>query len=240
MNSHKEYKLVCTKPYILYFGLVKTSIMKRRGTYRLSKVGKGWDYLPDKEKQEKREYERLYNNILRKEKKIVKMRERLREEQELLKDMKKERTERFNQLVKWHKSLVPTISIGFSRTRKKRISDKPSVYNQYNEMETSGNNSWSITLKLQGKVKSIYIGTTKNVLLKIKDLHGFEKYEETEWDMMNPQKINSQANRLKSLIKEMVEPVLMKEISEYWKKGEVDKFMSLKGLKGMDYLKELP
>ena len=214
--------------------------MKRRGTYKLSKVGRGWDYLPTKEKQEKSEYERLYNNILRKEKKIVRMRERLREEQELLREMKKERTERFNQLVKWHKSLVPTISIGFSRTRKKRISDKPSVYNQYNEMETSGNNSWSITLKLQGKVKSIYIGTTKNVLLKIKDLHGFEKYEETEWDMMNPQKINSQANRLKSLIKEMVEPVLMKEISEYWKKGEVDKFMSLKGLKGMDYLKELP
>ena len=214
--------------------------MKRRGTYRLSKVGSGWDYLPKKERDEKKEYEFLYNNILKKEKRIKRLREQLRGEQELLREMKNDRTEKFNQLVKWHKSLVPTISIGFSRTRKKRVSDKPSFYNPYNELETSGNNSWSITLKLKGKVKSIYIGTTKKVLTKIKEIHGFEKWEDTEWDMMNPQRVNQQATRLKILIKQMVEPEIMKEISEYWKKGKVDDFMGKKGIKGLEFLKELP
>ena len=58
--------------------------MKRRGTYRLSKVGKGWDYLPEKEKKEKSEYERLYNNIIKKEKRIKRLRELIKDEKSLL------------------------------------------------------------------------------------------------------------------------------------------------------------
>lgn len=214
--------------------------MSRRGTYRLSKVGKGWEYLPEKEQIEKREYESLYNRILRKEKKIERMRVQLREEQKVLQRMKVERTEKYNQLVKWHKSLIPTISIGFSKTPKMRVSDKPSYRYHNNEIQTGGNNSWSITLKLQGRTKSIYIGTTKKVLLRIKELHGYEKWEDTEWDMMNPQRVKLQADKLKRLLKEMVEPEIMKEITEHWKKGEVSKFLDKKGIKGMNYLKELP
>jgi hypothetical protein len=63
------------------------------------------------------------------------------EEQVLLGDMKKERTERFNQLVKWHKSLLPTISIGFYKSRKKRVTNKLTFLNPNNEIETDGNNS---------------------------------------------------------------------------------------------------
>lgn len=214
--------------------------MSRRGTYRLSKVGKGWDYLPEKEQIEKREYESLYNNILKKEKKIERLRIELRKEQELLRGMKVKRTEKYNQLLKWHNSLVPTISIGYSKTRKKRVTDKPTFLNPYNEMETGGNNSWSITLKLQGKTKSIYIGTTKKVLLRIKELHGYEKWQDTEWDSMNPQGVKLQAERLKRMLKQMIEPEIMKEITEHWKKGEVSKFLEKKKIKGMDYLKELP
>ena len=58
--------------------------------------------------------------------------------------------------------------------------------------------------------------------------------------MMNPQRVNQQATRLKILIKQMVEPEIMKEISEYWKKGKVDDFMGKKGIKGIEFLKELP
>ena len=38
--------------------------------YRINKVGEGWEFLPDKEKKEKLDYERLFNNIVRREKKI--------------------------------------------------------------------------------------------------------------------------------------------------------------------------
>jgi len=213
--------------------------MSRRGTYRLSKVGTGWEYLPEREQQEKREYESIYNRILRKEKKIIKMRKDLRDEQVILRDLKKQRTEKYNQLVKWHKSLIPTISIGFSKTRKKRVIEYPTKLYPNNDIETNGNNSWSITLKLQGKTKSIYIGTTKNVLLKIKELYGFEKWEDTDWDKMNPQRVVSQSNRLKILLKSIVEPELMKLISEHWKRDDVNSFLETK-YKGMDFLKKLP
>ena len=38
--------------------------------YRVKKVGDGWEFLPKKELDEKLGYERLLNNINRREKKI--------------------------------------------------------------------------------------------------------------------------------------------------------------------------
>ena len=38
--------------------------------YRINKIGDGWKFLPEKEKKEKLDYERLFNNITRREKKI--------------------------------------------------------------------------------------------------------------------------------------------------------------------------
>ena len=56
---------------------------------------------------------------------------------------------------------------------------------------------------------------------------------------MNPQRVVSQSNRLKILLKSIVEPELMKLISEHWKRDDVNSFLETK-YKGMDFLKKLP
>ena len=46
--------------------------------YRIKKVGDEWEFLPKKERDEKREYERLLNNINKREKKIISDQEKIK------------------------------------------------------------------------------------------------------------------------------------------------------------------
>ena len=68
--------------------------------YRINKVGEGWEFLPDKEKKEKLDYERLFNNIVRREKKIDSELSKIKKLKEELKEMKKNRTIKHHQLIK--------------------------------------------------------------------------------------------------------------------------------------------
>ena len=63
--------------------------------------------------------------------------EKLKKLKSKLKELKKERTFQYNELMKYHKYVTPTISITFSKTRKTRVTDKSSFYNSNNEIFTS-------------------------------------------------------------------------------------------------------
>ncbi len=57
--------------------------------YRIKKVGEGWEFLPQKERDEKREYENLTIRIIRREKKIESDLKKINDLKEELRDWKK-------------------------------------------------------------------------------------------------------------------------------------------------------
>ena len=106
--------------------------------YRIKKVGDGWDFLPQKERDEKKEYERLVTNIEKKEKKIQGMLVKLEEEKKQLRKLKVDRTKGYNQMVKYHKKFYPNFSITLD------VGKKLVEYKSGNYSETSGNNQWGM------------------------------------------------------------------------------------------------
>ena len=112
--------------------------------YRVKKVGDDWEFLPKKERDEKREYENITIKINRREKKIERMMIKLKEDKEQLREWKKDRTQGYNNMVKYHKKFLPSFSI-------------------YLDDDGFGNPQWGMWVSIGGKRKNIYIGTVKDV-----------------------------------------------------------------------------
>jgi len=87
--------------------------------YRLNKIGDGWEFVPEDILREKFDYERLLNNIKRREQKIISDLNKISQLKDELKEMKKKRTVGYNKMVKYHKQFTPSFTISFSKTKKK-------------------------------------------------------------------------------------------------------------------------
>ena len=70
--------------------------------WRIKKIGDNWMFIPKKERDEKSDYERLLNNISKREKKIESDLDKIKKLKEELNEMKKKRTVGFNKMVKYH------------------------------------------------------------------------------------------------------------------------------------------
>lgn len=188
--------------------------------YRIKKVGDGWEFLPEKERNEKRDYEKLVLNIERKEKKIERMLIELGKEKKSLRDLKKNRTVDYNRMVKYHKKFLP----------------KFSCY-----LDDEFNPQWGIWVSVGSTRRSVYLGTVSTVsyhldLLENHVPHYNEKnsFKETEgyYEKLNPSRDKEHKEIISSKIESYVGEVLTKKMVGILKKdGTLDKFFDSKNYK---------
>ena len=94
-------------------------------------------------------------------------------------------------------------------------------------------------MRIKGVLKNIYIGTTKNIGIRLDELEGNEKWREGVYKDLLPRKNKDHEKMIKDRIKELVTPNIIKELVENRDRyGNVDEFINRKGIKGMEYLKE--
>ena len=122
--------------------------------YRIEKVGEQWEFLPEKERNEKREYENLTIRINRREKKIESDMVKIKKLKEDLKEWKKKRTEGYNKMVKYHKKFLPSFST-------------------YLDDDGFGNPQLGMWISIGGKRKSVYLGTLSSVSYHLDLLEDF-------------------------------------------------------------------
>ena len=113
--------------------------------YWLNKIGEGWEFLLKDILQKKFDYERLNNNISRREKKIESDLEKIKDLKDGLKKMKVERTKGYHQMVKYHKMFTPSFTISYSSTKKKNR------YYNSDHVDSRGNWSWTIIPNYGGR-----------------------------------------------------------------------------------------
>lgn len=197
--------------------------------YRIKKVGDSWKFLPEREKLEKLEYETLWNKVRKIEKKIEKENEKIKVLKREFRELKKERTKEYNRLVKYHKEFIPTFSISFSKNPKYKSSTTTS-----GSVQHSGNLSWTIYVRVQGKRKPIYLGTMKNVNEKLDLIESTLKYGK-----LTPHRDQSDLNRISRKVEKLVYPLIKRDMLVILKKdGNLDSFLENK-VTGMKYLDEL-
>ena len=142
-----------------------------------------------------------------------------------LNDWKKEQTQLFNSIIELHSELVPTISLSFS--------GKPKDWG-------IKNNSWSITMRLKGRLFTPYIGTDKNVRLRLNNLTDTEDY----WNEYDRQETSNKTDKkkLEKILKGYIEPNIIKKLVELNKSfngfEEWCKLYKEKKIKGIDFLIE--
>lgn len=205
---------------------VKKTIMD----YRINKVGEGWEFLPDKEKKEKLDYERLFNNIVRREKKIDSELGKIKKLKEELKEMKKNRTIQHHQLIKYHKEFSPSFSTSLSKNKKKKETN-----NNKGLFMTSGNKSWTITVRVGGKNKPIYLGTQHKVNEMLDKIEGRSDY----WINYYPHQRPEHEKTLLNMIEKLVYPLIKRDMLECLNgEGSLDSYLN-RTIKGQEYLDEL-
>ena len=142
-----------------------------------------------------------------------------------LNDWKKEQTQLFNSIIELHSELVPTISLSFS--------GKPKDWGVKN-------NSWSITMRLKGRLFTPYIGTDKNVRLRLNNLTNTEDY----WNEYDRQETSNKTDKkkLEKILKGYIEPNIIKKLVGLNKSfngfEEWCKLYKEKKIKGIDFLTE--
>jgi hypothetical protein len=142
-----------------------------------------------------------------------------------LNDWKKEQTQLFNSIIELHSELVPTISLSYS--------GKPKDWG-------IKNNSWSITMRLKGQLFTPYIGTDKNVRLRLNNLTNTEGY----WNEYDRQETSNKTDKkkLEIILKGYIEPNIIKKLVELNKSfngfEEWCKLYKEKKIKGIDFLTE--
>ena len=129
--------------------------------FRVNKVGDNWDFLPQKEKDKKKEYERLVRKIEDRENKIERAKQKIKDDKNELREWKKQRTKGYRDMVKYHKKFSPNFSVSLN------FGGKYVEYKSGNYAETSGNNQWELNVRIGGKRKYIYIGTISSVALHL-------------------------------------------------------------------------
>jgi hypothetical protein len=185
-----------------------------------------FNQLPHQLKKDKLDYQKLYSKIKKREKHLKSLKETYDRKRIELNDWKKEQTEMFNSIIELHSDLVPTISLSFS--------GKPKDWG-------IRNNSWSITMRLKGRIFSPYIGTDKNVRLRLNKLTDSDDY----WNEYDNQLTSNKTDKkeLEKVLKGYIEPNIIKKLVRLNKSfngfEEWCKLYENKKLKGMDFLKEV-
>ena len=203
--------------------------MKRKiRNYRLRFLEEeSYSVLPEKIQKQKKDYQSLYNRIKKRENTIQKDILKLKKLKNELIILKKERTEKYNELLEFHQMFIPTISITFSGKQKgeKRV-DTQGFYKY-------SNNSWSITMRLKGdKPKNIYIGTDKVLRERLNEIY--------DTDDFTNKFHKDDKKKIQRTVKSLVEPLIIKELQDIIEKeGSIDGFRNRKRIKGLDYVKLL-
>lgn len=198
--------------------------------YRIKKVGDGWEFLPEKERKEKFDYERLLNNIKRREKRIENETEKLKKLKNELREWNKKRTVQHHQLIKYHKEFIPTFSTSLSKNQKFKDSD-----NIEGSFTTSGNKSWTISVRVQGIRKSIYLGTQQ----KVNEMLDLIEGRSDHWINLYPHKNSQHLEKITKKIEDLVYPLIKEEMLIVLNEnGSLDSFMN-ETIKGMKYLDNL-
>ena len=188
-----------------------------------------FNQLPKELRDMKLEYQRLYTKIQRREKSLVKRYEKYKRDKSELREWKRERTEKFNQLINLHETFVPTISITMSNTPKRW-------------MET--NNSWSITMRYGGKMFNIYIGTDKDVRIRLNELTQTNEYYQEGGGNKFRTRYKEEKKRIQSEVKRYIQPNIVKKLREL--NEEFNGFETWcqlyknKELKGMNFFTDIP
>lgn len=192
--------------------------------YRIKKVGDDWMFLPEEEWNFKKGYERLLTNIKKREKKIESDQEKIKTLKLELREMKKERTKQYKELVKYHKKFTPSFTTSISKQRK----DKQSSWRD-ETFQTSGNQSWTMEVRIGKYSKSIYIGTNKEVTKYLDLLEGksnLDKYSEMR--IRSHMKTDGEI-QIMDRINELIIPIIKTQMLRDLKKnGSLDKFVNTK------------
>ena len=201
--------------------------------YRVKKVGDDWIFLPQKERVEKSDYEKLVTNIERKEKKIEGMLKKLVDEKKLLRKLKTDRTIGYNKMVKYHKKFLPNFSI-------------------FLDDDNYGNPQWGMWVSIGGKRKFVYLGTVSEVSYHLDLLENYvphynknNSFKDTvgHYEMFKPK--NNENNEHREIIKSKLElyvgEVLKNKLLNILEKfGDLDKFFDKSyKIKGTDILYDL-
>ena len=204
--------------------------------YRIKKVGDDWEFLPKKERDEKREYENLTIRIKRREKKIESDLEKIKELKKELRKWKSDRTKGYHKMVKYHKKFLPSFSTFLGS-------------------EDDGNPQWGMWVSIGGKRKYLYMGTVSEVSYQLDLLENNvphynknNRYEDGPMGYYGSLKPTNQNEGdllmsedfdiIKSKIESYVCDVIKKKMLGILKKdGNLDRFFDKKyKLKGIDIL----
>lgn len=204
--------------------------------YRIKKVGDDWEFLPKKERDEKREYENLTIRIKRRERKIESDLEKIKELKKELRKWKSERTKGYHKMVKYHKKFLPSFSTFLGS-------------------EDDGNPQWGMWVSIGGKRKYLYMGTVSEVSYNLDLLENNvphynknNRYEDGPigyYGSLNPTNQNEgdlleneDFDIIKSKIESYLCDVIKKKMLGILKKdGNLDRFFDKKyKLKGIDIL----
>ena len=203
--------------------------------YRIKKVGDDWEFLPKKERDEKREYERLLNKINQREKKIESDLVKIKKLKKELRKWKSDRTKGYHKMVKYHKKFLPSFSTFLGS-------------------EDDGNPQWGMWVNIGNKRRYIYIGTVSEVSYQLDLLENNvphynknNRYEDGPigyYGSMNPK--NDKGDEHKEIISSKIESYLCDVIKKKMlgilkKDGNLDRFYDTKKykLKGVDILYDL-
>ena len=207
--------------------------------WRINKIGDDFYFIPKKERDEKLEYERLLNDISKREKKIESDLGKIKKLKKDLRKMKGDRTKEFNKMIKYHKKFLPTFSMFLGG-------------------EDDGSPQWGVWVRIGGKRKYLYIGTVSDVsyhldLIENKVPHYNKNNTNKDggvgfYGKLNPTNQNEgdllmseDFDIIKSKIESYVCDVIKKKMLSILKKdGNLDRFFDKKyKLKGTDILFDL-
>ena len=208
--------------------------------WRINKIGDDFYFIPKKERDEKLEYERLLNDISKREKKIESDLGKIKKLKKELRKMKSDRIKEFNKMIKYHKKFLPTFSIFLGG-------------------EDDGSPQWGVWVRIGGKRRYVYIGTVNEVSYhldlienNVPHYNKNNRYEDgvvgfygklnpinqNEGDLM----MSKDFDIIKSKIESYVCDVIKKKMLGILKKdGNLDRFYDTKKykLKGTDILYDL-
>lgn len=193
--------------------------------FRLNIIGEGWEFIPKEILQKKFDYERLYNNIKRREKKIESDLEKIKELKIGLRKMKVDRTEGFNQMVKYHKMFTPSFTFSFSKTKKKNR------YYNSDHIDSRGNHSWTIIPNIGGRRKWIYLGSNKEVTTYLDLIDGRDNLD--NYGDMYPHERTPHEFKISNRIEELLCPLIISDMKKWLKKND-----NLDGWFDQDFTKE--
>lgn len=194
--------------------------------YRLKYIGKEFEFFPEIEKREKLDYESLVVKIERREKKIQSDLAKIEILKKDLRKWKKERTEGYKKMVKYHKNFSPSYSFSLNKN------SKQVEYKSGTTSKTAGNRSWEGIISFGKYKKYIYIGTIKQISQKLDLIENKGEF----YINLKPDKDKDTENVIREKLKQYLVPLINEKITDFLIKGEPDFFSKEFKIKGVDML----